>query len=246
MCWRVSFCSTDWTTPAASTRTSNTARPSGMREKKSALPPSASASTCAGGPISATASGSVLRPGTSPRPSNDAQPAASMSAAIARIERAFVISIGQTHAAGILVRRRRRVGRRALATLLAFQQGSDRALTAFGCRHPGTVDERRLVARVLAVAALQMRDPVAFLVLVEARNPSLHAARRADDRQLPRLQAEIAAPALRSEPDHPVSIDLQHRKHFSLVGLQSRLIFRRQAVRARVDRLDADLRAGHD
>ncbi len=40
--------------------------------------------------------------------------------------------------------------------------------------NPGAFDERRLVADVLAVAAREERDPMAFLVLLETGDETLH------------------------------------------------------------------------
>lgn len=44
--------------------------------------------------------------------------------------------------------------------------------------HPGAADPGRVMARVLEVAAFQLRDPVVFLVLVKAGNAFLHGGYR--------------------------------------------------------------------
>jgi hypothetical protein len=43
--------------------------------------------------------------------------------------------------------------------------------TPFGGQHPGTDLPRRLVPHVLRVAAFEIRDPVACVVLSKSRNP---------------------------------------------------------------------------
>jgi predicted NAD/FAD-binding protein len=55
------------------------------------------------------------------------------------------------------------------------------------------------------------------------------------DSDLTRLQAEIGAAPVSSEPDHSVSVDLEDFKYLALVGLQSNLIFLRQPSSARCD-----------
>src|SRR5690606_20422883 len=67
-------------------------------------------------------------------------------------------------------------GRRlAAVTAHAVEQKSQHAGAALRGRHPGTVDEGRLVAHVLAVTAGEFGDPVAQLVLVVAGDLLLHA-----------------------------------------------------------------------
>jgi len=55
------------------------------------------------------------------------------------------------------------------------QFGTEKRCTTFASDHPRPADKRRLVAHVLAVAAFQLRNPVRFLVTMEAGDPARRA-----------------------------------------------------------------------
>jgi hypothetical protein len=58
----------------------------------------------------------------------------------------------------------------------AIEAASDHRRAAFRRQHPGAFLPRRLMPDVLSVAALQVRDPVAFCVLMEADDRPPHAS----------------------------------------------------------------------
>jgi hypothetical protein len=61
-----------------------------------------------------------------------------------------------------------------LVALLAVHDDPDARLAALGRGDPRAILERRAMAHVLTVAALEFRDPVPFVVLREARNVAFH------------------------------------------------------------------------
>jgi len=56
----------------------------------------------------------------------------------------------------------------------AVERAADPAFPALGVEHPGPFEEGRLVTYVLAVAALEQRDPVTDIVLGELHDGALH------------------------------------------------------------------------
>ena len=67
-----------------------------------------------------------------------------------------------------------RLGPRAQA---ALEQRSEALVPSLGVDDPGSKLERRLVAHVPLVAALELGDPVADVILVETDDRSLHPPR---------------------------------------------------------------------
>jgi len=65
-------------------------------------------------------------------------------------------------------------GLAALVAEAALERRADPFLAALRLEHPRLREERRPVAHVLPVAADELRDPVALVVLVEARDRSSH------------------------------------------------------------------------
>ena len=71
------------------------------------------------------------------------------------------------------------IGGRARVALLAIEQLAEHGRAALLGRHPRSFGPRRIVARVLEVAADELRDPVAFGVSMKSGNRSFHSTARA-------------------------------------------------------------------
>jgi hypothetical protein len=52
--------------------------------------------------------------------------------------------------------------------LFAVQHLTDHSAAPFNGNHPGSLNPRRIVAHMLVVAAGELGDPIAFVVLVKA------------------------------------------------------------------------------
>src|SRR5688572_6200645 len=66
------------------------------------------------------------------------------------------------------------IRRRARIALQAPQQAAEHLGTTLGRHDPWTAGPRRVVAHMLIVTTLELGDPVAFVVLVEANDSLLH------------------------------------------------------------------------
>lgn len=61
-----------------------------------------------------------------------------------------------------------------MVTLDTVQSNPQPTVAALGSDDPGAAFPGRIVADMLVVSALQLGDPVPLLVLVKARDPTLH------------------------------------------------------------------------
>jgi hypothetical protein len=66
-----------------------------------------------------------------------------------------------------------------LSAFHAEERGPDKPCASFRAHHPRTVLPRRIVSNVLTVTAFEIRDPVAFGVLVKAHDPAWNCGRPA-------------------------------------------------------------------
>jgi len=69
------------------------------------------------------------------------------------------------------------VARRAAVALAAFEAHAEMAAPSLLGRDPAARGPRRIVSHVPVVAALELRDPMVFFILMETGDPALHDAR---------------------------------------------------------------------